>query len=207
MEATPSYYARKNLECTPSVLPSTRKGNRTTQLCVVKKSFTPGKWKLRTNEAKHWPQLHSKRVIQLTKSLAEFLTSGRAVKYLNAHKLTITVHIPTRGGTLLAVPHPPLWNHSTNRPVTPGSYFPLLYVCHKHGLAYNTRGSSTWRTDHRFLVMVILYHDYKSALPFSEKLMQDLNDMAPEQKLKFNVNVTNVQDFPGLFVLASNCFW
>ena len=199
MEATPSYYARKNLECTPSVLPSTRKGNRTTQLCVVKKSFTPGKWKLRTNEAKHWPQLHSKRVIQLTESLAEFLTSGRAVKYLNAHKLTITVHIPTRGGTLLAVPHPPLWNHSTNRPVTPGSYFPLLYVCHKHGLAYNTRGSSTWRTDHRCLVMVILYHDYKSALPFSEKLMQDLNDMAPEQKLKFNVNVTNVQDFPGLF--------
>jgi hypothetical protein len=43
--------------------------------------------------------------------------------------------------------------------------------------------------------MVILYHDYKRA-PFSEKLEQDLNDMSPDQKLKFNVNVTNVLDFP-----------
>jgi hypothetical protein len=126
----PTYYIRKDLECTSPILPSTRTGKGMAQVGLVKKSFSPGKWKLRTNESKHWPHLHLKRVTQLTESLAAFLTSGRAVKYSNAHKLTITVHIPpTKGGMLLAVPHPPLWNHNTNPPVIPGSYFPLLYVC------------------------------------------------------------------------------
>ena len=115
---------------------------------------------------KTWPSLHSKRIVQVTDSLAEFLTSEKAVKHLNENKLTVTVHIPNNDGSLLSIPHPPLWDHNRDLPLMPGDYFPLLYVCQKHDLSFNKRGSSTWGTDSRALVLVLLYHDYKSVLPF-----------------------------------------
>jgi hypothetical protein len=195
--AIPDRYVRK----VPTTLSIRRSMSPLENRCtngILPYSFCPCKWKLRSDGSKKWPKLHAHRIIQMSESLAEFLTSGRSVKYLNEYKLTVTVHIPTLCGDLLAVPHPPLWNHDKKLPVMPGTFFPLLYVCRKHGLAYNTRGSSTWRTDHRCLVLVILYHDYKSALPFSKKLVDDLNEMTGDQKLEFSVNVTNVHSYMDL---------
>ena len=110
--AIPSTYVRISPSPNYNLPTSTRMENRCTN-GILPFTFCPATWKQRSDESKKWRNLHSHRIIQLSESLAEFLTSGRSVKYLNELKLTVTVHIPTPCGDLLAVPHPPLWNHDT----------------------------------------------------------------------------------------------
>ena len=117
---------------------------------------------------------------------------------MNENKLTVTVHIPNNDGSLLSIPHPSLWDHNRDLPLMPGDYFPLLYVCQKHDLSFNKCGSSTYGTDSRALVLVLLYHDYKSVLPFCNQLQEELNQMTEDKREQLSVNISNVDDYPGL---------
>ena len=125
MEAYPTAYSRKLVSGVATESLTTRNvTGEGSPLLECKR--TP--WTIRSDANKTWPRLHSQRIVQVTDSLAEFLTSEKAVKYLNENKLTVTVHIPTDDGSLLSIPHPPFWYHNRDLPLMPGDYFPLLYV-------------------------------------------------------------------------------
>jgi hypothetical protein len=141
----------------------------------------------------HWPILCISKTLMLPESVGEFLTRGDAVRHLNKNKLTVTTFLPNESGGNTPISHPPLWDHGKGVPVKPGTLFPIIYINKMFQLHHHQRSSATWSSSRDKLVAVVLYHEYKSELPFSESLLKTWSAHLGEPLSNFDIRAEVVK--------------